>query len=234
MYVISFLIPDWMEGQEVAVELGPKTTGLQGTCSGATNAFVDHGTGTLRFRLSVQTEGNMANRVGCQMIGEYEDAVIIYHGTHCYLSPPPPPHVHTTCQHADSFQFWSYEERAESWKGVLHVSPWEAGLVVRLDFGGRPFQVSTVQYASKGECTSTFCDFVLGQTGLMDTVNGAFGQVEINAGGRFEFTALGERPNNDGTNIQPKITCDNGVRRTRATVASTTDRSRSGGSQRSI
>ena len=42
MYVISFLIPDWMEGQEVAVELGPKTTGLQGTCSGATNAFVDH------------------------------------------------------------------------------------------------------------------------------------------------------------------------------------------------
>jgi hypothetical protein len=213
-YRITFEIPDWLEGQEVAVDLGRKTTGIEGSCSGVhpeNLPYVESGTGTLRFHLGPQTTGGNANQVSCQMIGEYEDATITYHGSHCYRSPPPPPHVHTVCSAliANSFVFRTYEERGTGWKGVLHVGTWVPGLVLRIDFRGQPFQVLSAQWAELGgECTDTFCDFVLGMTGNTEHVNTAAGQMILNSG-TFEFVA-DPAPEVTPDN-QPRITCDNDV-----------------------
>ena len=211
MYTITFEIPDWLEGQEIAVELGSKTTGLQGECSGVlsgTQSYVEVGTGTLRFSLGAQTDGQHANQVGCQMKGEYEDAVITYHGTHCYRSPPPPPHVHSVCAAliADSFVFQTYDQRDTGWKGILHIGTWVPGLVLRIDFNGQPFKVQSAQYAELGgECTDTFCDFVLGNAGNAEHINTQAGDMTL-TGGTFNFVAdpaPAVTPDN-----QPRITCD--------------------------
>ena len=213
-YAITFEIPDWEEGQEVAVDLGRKTTGIEGTCTGThpqNLPYVESGTGTLRFHLGPQTTGAGANQVRCTMIGEYEDATFTYHGRHCYRSPPPPPHGHAACDAliANGFVFRTYEERGTGWKGVLHVGPWQPGLVLRIDFRGQPFQVQSAQWAEKGgECTDTFCDFVLGMTGNMEHVNTPAGQMTLNSG-TFEFYA-DPAPEVTPDN-QPRITCDNGI-----------------------
>jgi hypothetical protein len=210
-YYITFEIPDWLEGQEIAVELGSKTTGIQGTCSGAlqgSQPYVEIGTGTLRFSLGAQTDGQHANQVGCQMIGEYEDATITYHGTHCYRSPPPPPHVHSVCAAliANSFVFRTYDQRDTGWKGVLHLGTWVPGLVLRIDFNGQPFKVLSAQYAELGgECTDTFCDFVLGNAGNTEHINTQAGQMTL-TGGTFNFVADPAPPVTPDN--QPRITCD--------------------------
>ena len=212
-YTITFEIPDWLEGQEVAVELGAKTTDLESTCSGVlqgSQPFVEQG-GTLRFNLGAKTEGDHANQVGCQMIGEYEEAVINYHGTHCYRSPPPPPHVHSACAAfiSDSFVFQTYDERETGWKGILHIGTWVPGLVLRMDFNGQPFKVESAQYAELGgECTDTFCEFVLGNSGNTETLNTAAGQMTL-TGGTFNFVA-DPAPEVTPDN-QPRITCDYGI-----------------------
>ena len=79
MYTITFEIPDWLEGQEIAVDLGSTTTGIQqctGTLQGS-QPYVE--AGTLRFSLGAKTDGQHANQVACRMKGDYEDAMITYH-----------------------------------------------------------------------------------------------------------------------------------------------------------
>ena len=211
MYQITFEIPDWLEGQEIAVDLGSTTTGISqctGTLQGS-QPYVE--AGTLRFSLGAKTDGQHANQVGCQMKGVYEDAVITYHGTHCYRSPPPPPHAHSVCAAliADNFVFQTYEERGTGWKGILHIGTWVPGLVLRISFNGQPFKVQSAQYAELGgECTDTFCDFVLGNAGNMDHINTQAGQMTT-TGGTFNFVAdpaPAVTPDN-----QPRIRCDNGI-----------------------
>merc|ERR1719424_257966 len=92
MYQITFEIPDWFEGQEIAVDLGSTTTGIQGTCSGAlpgSQPYVE--AGTLRFSLGPKTDGQHANQVACRMKGEYEDAMITYHCLVPYQPAPSQP-----------------------------------------------------------------------------------------------------------------------------------------------
>ena len=209
--MITFEIPDWVEGQEVAVELGSKTTALAGTCTGilpGSQPFIEVGTGTLHFNLGPLTNGNRANQVGCQIIGEFEEAIITYRGSHCYRSPPPPPHVHAACNAliADSFRFKTYNQHATGWSGILSIGTWVPGLVLRMDFNGQPFRVESAQYAELGgECTDTYCDFVLGMTGNTETVSTAAGQMVL-SGGTFNFAA-DPAPEVTPEN-QPRITCD--------------------------
>lgn len=151
-YEIHFLVPDWREGQEVSVELGSTTTRVT-QCSGAiSNDYFYETPGTLRFRLGTETNGNDAHVVSCQMEGTFEDAIISYHGTFCFVSPPPPPHLFAACDRlkAEGFEFHVITPRGTGWEGAVHLNNWQPGAIFRMDFGGAPFQVNEVTYAEKG------------------------------------------------------------------------------------
>ena len=51
---------------------------------------------------------------------------------------------------ADGFQFHVLSRSATGWTAAFHLNQWVPGLVIRMDFGGLPFQVTSVEYADKG------------------------------------------------------------------------------------
>lgn len=156
VYEIRFLIPDWREGQEVSVELGSSTTRVV-QCWGVPPDYYYEMPGTLRFRLGTPRDGNDANVVGCQMEGTFEDAIISYHGTFCFVSPPPPPHLYAACDRltAEGFQFRMLANAGTGWRGAVHINNWQPGTILRMDFGGVPFQVNEVTYAERGVRAAT-------------------------------------------------------------------------------
>ena len=105
-FSLYIAIPDWGEGQPVAIDLGGGSCG-GGDCGGGAAFTVDscwnvadYFMDRARLTLTLGKRGGPTDEtpvVGCIIKGDYSGATIDYNGPNCYANAPPPPEYFSPC-----------------------------------------------------------------------------------------------------------------------------------------
>eukprot|EP00966_Prymnesium_polylepis_P051550 1192791-Prymnesium_polylepis.1 len=94
-FEVYFRIPEWTPGTLVTADLGRRVAAVKDCWHVEERSATLDSSGRLSFRLGgVPRDKDKA--VGCVLDGQIDttlDVHVEYHGTRCFATPPPPPHL---------------------------------------------------------------------------------------------------------------------------------------------